>query len=559
MKTNSRIFVLLFLLFAIFSCGREEKKISIEDAEHPKVISINRGELRGNNLVFYDLKNRYKINSNNPVFFKAEIDRAKGPYMFAIHTSAWIKEIEFFALDKKTYIYFTIFEPSEIEAFSIRLLENSDRSFPQNITVPQLREVRLINQSDFVEGYIVSHNYVSQSENFRNIISDNKNTFVFDLDGYFNANPLSHIIIEVDAKPLNEIERPYIHFFTDGVKSTITAFPVKGRITITATDLSQIIPDFWPGKANTNTIVTINSPGSANIFDRISLIRNQIDISPLAALEADFGTIIDYPMANWRHREFELFSWTHFPEYLLIDTIDYRFQASMFKRLAFFAEKLGFAGQLLTDAELYRKHGWNAHNYKADDLSHFFNLAESTNFPITAEEKLLREILQANNIIKRENSKFVPIDGGILSISRETVPYLRRIFIMHEGYHAVYFALEEFREKTRQIWLNAPPNIKVFWELFLARRTYDITSEYLFLNEFMGFHLQQDPVRGQNYFFSNAIPFLERRLPEKVSFFNTLRQNYREEFYSISNQFAEAVFAVAGFPPGDLLFIRRVN
>ncbi|MCL2481096.1 MAG: hypothetical protein FWF38_05250 [Spirochaetaceae bacterium] len=563
-RTN-RFFAVLFLfllLLVIFSCTVEERKfyINIDGSGRTENISMKKEEQPAKNLVLYNLKKAYKVNSNNPLFFKAEIENSEGPYIFTIHTSVWAKEIEFIAVDKKTTIYFTVpgkDEPCEIKAFSIRLSENYDNYFWGNLAIPLLKEIRLIDKSDFVEGYIITHDSVSQSENFKNVISDNKNSFVFDLDGFFDNQALSNIIIEIDEKPLNEIEEPNINFYTGGIKNSIKAFPVKGRINITSIDLSEIIPEFLPGKRKTNTVVLINSSDNANIFKKISLIRDKVDTSPLIALEADFGTIINYQIEKWRQEKFEIFSWSIFPEFLVIDTHDYKFQNSMFKRLAFFVEKPESAGKLLTDAQMSGLHGWNAHDYKAEDLCNFFNLAQKTGFSLSDEEELLKIILQENKIIKKENSQFLPLRGGILSISRETIPSLRRVFVMHEGYHGVFFASGEFRKKSNEIWVKTSSDIKLFWQIFLAHRNYDIKNNYLLVNEFMAYHLQQNPTNGQAYFFNYSIPLLRERYPSRKDFFNNLKENYKEEFFSISTEFENTLFSITGLPAGNLIFISK--
>jgi len=486
------------LFFLVFSCTREKEKIfiDIDGTEQAKSLSIVKTEQLDQDHVIYNFERIYNINTHNPVFFRAEIARAEGPYVFSIHTSEWIKEIEFIAINKKTSIYFTIPGPCEIKAFSIKVSENSEKYFYGNITLPLLDQVTLIKQGDFVEGFVISHDSVSQSENFKNIISDNRNSFVFDLDGYFDTSPLSHLIIEVDAKPLNNIEHVHVDFFTGGQRNTIRAFPVKGRVVITATDLSGVIPGFQQGRTKADTIVTVTSSGTANTFNKILLLRDHVDTSQFIGLKADLGTILNYSMERWRNKNFELFSWTILPEYLFIDLIDYHYQDMMFKRLAFFVEKANFAGRLLTHAEMRGRHGWNAHNYKADDLCNFFNLAQQTNFQLTEEEELLKVILQKNNVIEKQGDMFVPIKGGILTVTQEAIPYLRRLFLNHEGYHGIFFASEEFRRKCWEIWNNSSPNVKRFWELFLSSRSYDITNEYLLINEVMGFNLQQTPAAG---------------------------------------------------------------
>ncbi len=553
-------FVCCVVFFLFFSCAGDGKsfhaKMNLNESSGN--VQIIKEEQNGKNLVLYNLKKQPKINQTDPVFFKAEIDKASGPYVFTINTTAWIKEIEFMAENKKTVIYFTISEPCKIKSFSISLPENIDKEIAKNIVLPSLEEVRSISKNDFIEGYQVSNNSISQSENFRNTIIGSKNSFIFDLNGYFISNPLSHLTIEIDEKKADEINEIYISFYNSGGINIIKAFTIKGRINITSTDLSEIISEFPFEKTKTDTIVTINSAKNNNIIKKILITRGQIvDTSPFTALEADFGTIINYPIEKWRHEQYELFAWSIFPEFIVIDTVNYKFQDSMFKRLAFFVEKPESAGKLLTDIEMSGQHGWNAHDYKAEDMCNFFNLAEETGFILSDEEELLKVILQENKIIKKDKSQFLPLRGGILSVSRETTPKLRKVFVNHEGYHGVFFSSKEFREKSSEIWDNTSPDVKLFWKVFLAHRNYDIENNYLLVNEFMAYNLQQSPGQCEDYIFNYSIPLLEKRYVSRKEFFDNLKENYREEFYSVSSQFADSLFSITGLPPGNLFFINK--
>jgi hypothetical protein len=103
--------------------------------------------------------------------------------------------------------------------------------------------------------------------------------------------------------------------------------------------------------------------------------------------------ILSYPVESWRDRRFELFRWDRFPEILIFDTASFAVQNRFFHRLAFFVEKAGFRGRLSPDAEITGLHGWNAHNYRAEDLANFFETARRTNFPLLPEERELQSIL----------------------------------------------------------------------------------------------------------------------------------------------------------------------
>ena len=158
--------------------------------------------------------------------------------------------------------------------------------------------------------------------------------------------------------------------------------------------------------------------------------------------------ILSYRREAWRDARYEVFRWERFPSLLIFDTADYAVQERLFKRLAFFVEKAGFRGHLATDADIAALHGWNAHDYRAEDLAAFFEAARKTKFPLNAEETELRRILLASGLIRKAASAegFITSgEGAIISISRESVDYLRTLFITHEGFHGIFFQDKEFR------------------------------------------------------------------------------------------------------------------
>ena len=53
----------------------------------------------------------------------------------------------------------------------------------------------------------------------------------------------------------------------------------------------------------------------------------------------------------------------------------YEIQDAFFKRLAFFVEKAGHAGRIESLSALGGLHGYNAHDYRAEDLARFFDTA----------------------------------------------------------------------------------------------------------------------------------------------------------------------------------------
>jgi hypothetical protein len=217
----------------------------------------------------------------------------------------------------------------------------------------------------------------------------------------------------------------------------------------------------------------------------------------------DPGFILDYPQTAWRDRRYEVFRWEGFPRILIFDTADYAVQDRLFKRLAFFTEKIGFRGRLAPDEEIAELHGWNAHDYKAEDLARFFDLAEQSNFPLSAEERELERILLDTGIIRTTGTgpaRLSPGDGAVLSISRESAEYLRFRFMVHEGFHGIYFIDEDFQAFTASRWAGLAPVPKRFIISYFEYLNYDSSNTYLMMNEFMAYCLQQGVSQAPSYF-----------------------------------------------------------
>jgi hypothetical protein len=224
-----------------------------------------------------------------------------------------------------------------------------------------------------------------------------------------------------------------------------------------------------------------------------------------APVFADPAVVIEWPREHWRNRNYEIFRWSNFPELLIFDFADYAVQDRMLKRLAFFVEKAGFRGRLVHDAEMANLHGWNAHDYRAEDLARFFDAARKTGFPLLAEEKELEEILLNEKIILEERDGISAGSGGIISIARESPGYLRYRFMAHEGFHGLFFIDEDFRDFSRRRWEQLSPAAKRFLVSFFEYQQYDTKDEYLLVNEFMA-HVLQQPVSQAAGYFGSAIP-----------------------------------------------------
>jgi hypothetical protein len=213
----------------------------------------------------------------------------------------------------------------------------------------------------------------------------------------------------------------------------------------------------------------------------------------LRSIEAQSG---DLPQGSI----FEIYRWDRFPHVIVLDMADFTEQDRMFSRLAFFLEKRGYRGRLLSDAELAGKHGWNAHDYGPDGLASFFNKAVTTRFPLDSEETLLRDIAIREGIVTQRGDNLFPGSGAILSISRSSSKYERILLLAHESYHGIYFCSLKYRDLCARTWATAPASEKRFMRRLLEYLGYDDSDMGLVVNEFQAYLLQQPRPMASAYF-----------------------------------------------------------
>lgn len=230
--------------------------------------------------------------------------------------------------------------------------------------------------------------------------------------------------------------------------------------------------------------------------------------SPQTAIPADPGLILSYQQKFWRDKRFEVFSWDRFPSILIFDTGNYEIQDKLFKRLAFFVEKSGYRGHLATVTEMAPYHGWNAHDYRAEDLAAFFEQARATKFPLSEEEYDLLRILLANGLVTIQDQglkseRYVGGTGAIISISRESEGYLRSLFMVHELFHGLFFIDGDFQAFAKQRWDTLDPFARRFITAYFDSRMYDVRDPLLMRNELMAYCLQQPVSLAAAYFGKN--------------------------------------------------------
>lgn len=226
------------------------------------------------------------------------------------------------------------------------------------------------------------------------------------------------------------------------------------------------------------------------------------------AVTADLGCIPSWPSELWQRKDFELFRWNMFPNILVFDFANYAVQDTYLKRLAFYVEKAGYRGKLWADNDIKNLHGYNAHDYRAESLAQFYEVARTQNFKLNDSEYLLRDILIMYGIIARNtDGSYVPGDGGIISISKESNVSLREKLLVHESFHGIYFGDASFRQKVTDVCNVMDPQSLLFIKQYFASQPtlgYDLNDTYLIENEVMAYIMQQ-AVSAQKAYFADDL------------------------------------------------------
>lgn len=269
------------------------------------------------------------------------------------------------------------------------------------------------------------------------------------------------------------------------------------------TDSQIIIPSLALKSPFSRAEITQNSDHISSFILRATYNQPNSEGQVLIPVRTDPGLILNYNKSAWRTLDYEIFEWDRFERILFFDTRNYNIQDNFFKRMAYFVEKEGYKGTLLTNEQLQGKHGYNAHDYSAASMANFFNKALQENFTLNKEEEILKKILLENDLIEFDGTVFIPNEGGIVSISQESAPYLRSTFLAHEGWHTLFFKDEEFRNFTSAVYYTMDQtSIQFLKDYFKSQPglSYDQNDDYLMHNEFMAYIMQQKISEVSKYF-----------------------------------------------------------
>ncbi|HAW86139.1 MAG TPA: hypothetical protein DCX65_07645, partial [Spirochaetaceae bacterium] len=272
-------------------------------------------------------------------------------------------------------------------------------------------------------------------------------------------------------------------------------------------------------------------------------------------LLVDLGTLYDYPPSAWRHAEYELFAWSLYPAILYFDFADYAIQGRFLSRLAYFVEKKGFQGRLLSNQQLQGRHGYNAHNYNGEGLAAFFNAVDASQFQLNPEEELLRQVAVRAGIISGSSAAWQAGSGGILSISREapSVTGLRNLLMTHESMHGVFYEEPYHADFARRYWAETmTADQRSFWQLFMDMLSYSTTDEYLMVNELQAYMLQYPQIHNAWYYNTLVRDRLLLAYPEQRPRIEAFYAANPDFFTATARRFNQELFSLTGLIGGDV-------
>ncbi len=278
----------------------------------------------------------------------------------------------------------------------------------------------------------------------------------------------------------------------------------------------------------------------------------------LEPVRTDPGLILNYKTSQWRTADYELYEWDRFPQILFFDTRNYEVQDKLFRRLAFFVEKQGYKGRLLTNEELGNMHGYNAHDYSAQSMANFFNKATELHFQLNEEEELLKRILIHNGLFESDGIYVKANEGGLVSISRETPGWSRTNLLAHEGWHTIFFRDAEFRNYVSAVYYTFDPDSRDFLiDYFKSQPSlgYDINDEYLMHNEFMAYIMQQRLSEVAKYFVHLANRGTVINFTPQLAAY--IRKTEGSGFEDAANALNDFVFDKYGIVCGNIALVNR--
>ena len=259
-------------------------------------------------------------------------------------------------------------------------------------------------------------------------------------------------------------------------------------------------------KPFSNMEITSGGENVLSVILKSEKLVQSSDEKYIEPIKTDPGLVLNWQKEYWRNYDYEIFEWDCFQNIIIFDTRTYNVQSKFFARLAFFTEKDGFRGRILSNDELKGKHDYNAHDYRASSLADFFNALLLSYVEPNPEEELLLNILLEHAIIKKsgdEKNPYTAGTGAVISISREIPSYNRKSLLTHEGFHALFFIDEDFQNFVSAVYETIDSDTRDFLiDYFNSQPTlgYDTNDKFLMHTEFMSYILQQPVNKVADYF-----------------------------------------------------------
>ncbi len=296
-----------------------------------------------------------------------------------------------------------------------------------------------------------------------------------------------------------------------------------------------------------------SSLSDENAFPLISFF--EVETEALAQLpepiDADMEYMLRNPPEQWRSPTAEFYRWGSFANIFVLVSETRAIQRRYFARLAFFVEKRGFRGRILTDAELSGRHGWNAHNYHSSDLAAFFSVVPEG--LLTPEEKHLRGLLIHNNIIQTSTDGFQSSSSetGILGVSWDLGDRIRRLLLGHEALHGLYYEEPEFQAFVDEQWQGLDDDVKQFFQFMFSAYSYDGGFLPLVKNEMQAYLLQQ-PVDTFPTALTSIAARLKQYRPHQAAYVDTFFKQHRQTLIDLSRQFNDFINGRYGISAGAI-------
>jgi hypothetical protein len=208
------------------------------------------------------------------------------------------------------------------------------------------------------------------------------------------------------------------------------------------------------------------------------------------------------------------------PRILVVEFPDLAVQGSALNRLAALIEKYKAPrDHLLSDEGLAKfiKHAGDTsetfyfgHDYQAEAVARFFNLAVLQQARLNADELRLRKVLLEANFLREEGGRMVAYPGpqAVVTFTAvqadrpqtqadETIDAQRREAILrHELSHGEFFTNVDYRDHCWIFWQQLADSDRSVLRRFLTDQGYDPQNEALMVNEVQAFlmHTPDDRV-----------------------------------------------------------------